>query len=105
MGFKQAEKAPSDALSGNYENFQGTWTYRASRYLGLRFCDNEAHSNWSRRPLRKSQLHYAAAEVWSMIAVTRAVCSNNLVSRNVIRRHLVVQERPRYYDVRKQLAK
>merc|ERR1712043_79058 len=42
-------------------------------------CKAEQCSNWCRRPLRKSQLHYAALDAWCLLP-----CSDSLVKERDI---------------------
>lgn len=81
------------------------WSRVAARYLGVRFCGEESGANWSRRPLRESMLHHAAAEAWCSLPVVRALCAHGLVSQSLLRRHLCIQERPRIYGIRVKLGK
>eukprot|EP00746_Dinoflagellata_sp_MGD_P008145 gnl/MRDRNA2_/MRDRNA2_116250_c0_seq1.p1 gnl/MRDRNA2_/MRDRNA2_116250_c0~~gnl/MRDRNA2_/MRDRNA2_116250_c0_seq1.p1 ORF type:complete len:816 (+),score=153.47 gnl/MRDRNA2_/MRDRNA2_116250_c0_seq1:94-2541(+) len=44
-------------------------------YLRLELCTSEALSNFTRRPLRDSQLHYALSLAWAPITVLRVLCA------------------------------
>lgn len=37
--------------------------------LSMKLCKNEQMSNWELRPLRQSQLHYAAADAWVLTQI------------------------------------
>lgn len=69
------------------------WPSVVKCYLGLRMCSEEAGNNWARRPLRDSQLHHAAVEVWTQLPVLRALCAHGIVPRPLAKRHFVVQEK------------
>ena len=46
--------------------------------LGKHLCLNEQISNWENRPLRKSQQHYAAMDVWVLIELAQKILPNLL---------------------------
>lgn len=48
-------------------------------YLRLDICLAEALSNFERRPLRQSQLHYIFTLAWCPVAILRALCSYRVV--------------------------
>mmetsp|Transcript_18691 Transcript_18691/g.60917 ORF Transcript_18691/g.60917 Transcript_18691/m.60917 type:complete len:743 (-) Transcript_18691:14-2242(-) len=77
------------------------WPSVAGRFLGLRLCPEEAGSNFARRPLRESQLHFAAAEAWTQLPVLRALCAHQLVPGTFVRQHLSVQTKMRAAVARK----
>ena len=41
--------------------------------LGKKLCKGEQVSNWERRPLRKSQMHYAALDAWILPQIITAL--------------------------------
>eukprot|EP00434_Breviolum_minutum_P026774 symbB.v1.2.023665.t1/scaffold2180.1/size86746/1 len=51
------------------------WPSLVRRFLGLHLCLEEEGSNWSRRPLRCSQLHHAASSTWTQLPVLHAICA------------------------------
>lgn len=68
-----------------------SWPSVVTRFLGLRLCLEEASCNWARRPLRESQLHHAAAEVWTQIPIVRALCAYGIAPCALASRHTCVQ--------------
>mmetsp|Transcript_10114 Transcript_10114/g.15444 ORF Transcript_10114/g.15444 Transcript_10114/m.15444 type:complete len:185 (+) Transcript_10114:1-555(+) len=57
----------ADKLSEN--KFQPNHAYLVEKYLGIGFCQEELNSNWEARPLRPTQLHYAASCAWTLVAI------------------------------------
>jgi len=53
-------------------------------YLRLELCLAEALSNFERRPLRLSQLHYALTLAWTPLTILRVLCAYNLLDRSHI---------------------
>jgi len=72
------------------DNIGETWLSVARRFLGFRLCLEEMGCNWARRPLRKSQMHYAAVELWTQIPVLRAMCAFNVIPRELANLHIQV---------------
>jgi len=50
-------------------------------FLRLELCLAEALSNYERRPLRFTQLHYALVLAWCPLMILRVFCAYNLVTR------------------------
>mmetsp|Transcript_21828 Transcript_21828/g.70670 ORF Transcript_21828/g.70670 Transcript_21828/m.70670 type:complete len:869 (-) Transcript_21828:55-2661(-) len=53
-------------------------------YLRLELCLAEAMSNFERRPLRLTQLHYALSLAWCPLLILRALCSFEIVDNEEI---------------------
>lgn len=49
-------------------------------YLRLELCMAEALSNFERRPLRESQLHYALTLAWCPLTILRVLCANGILA-------------------------
>jgi ribonuclease D len=44
-------------------------TYMTKKFLGKQLCKYEQRSNWLRRPLKKTQLYYAALDAFVCIKI------------------------------------
>lgn len=89
-----------DSQSLLQELFPGSRTMPSifRRVLGLRLCLEEEGSNWSRRPLRRSQLHHAAVMTWTQLPVLHALCAKtSLLPEAKLRLHVCVQSRTRFW--------
>lgn len=88
-----------DSQSLLQELFPGSgWPSIFRRVLGLRLCLEEEGSNWSRRPLRRSQLHHAAVMTWTQLPVLHALCAKtSLLPEAKLRGHVCVQSRTRFW--------
>jgi len=54
-------------------------------YLRLELCLSEMLSNFERRPLRQSQLHFALTLAWCPLMILRALCSYEIVTLQQVR--------------------
>ncbi|CAK0811671.1 unnamed protein product, partial [Prorocentrum cordatum] len=82
-------------LGRDVEDPAASWPSVARRFLGLRLCPEEALGNWARRPLRRSQLHHAAAEAWTQLPVLRAVCAFGIAPPELVRGHFCARVKAR----------
>jgi len=57
-----------------------TFSKLVNEYFRLEFCMGECVSNWDRRPLRLSQLHYALTLAWCPLMLLRTLAKHQVVA-------------------------
>jgi len=53
------------------------WSWWDSTDLDFPLCDEDERSNWSRRPLRKAQSHYAALNAYLLVVAAHHLCATS----------------------------
>lgn len=68
----------------------------AEKVLGKSICKREQMSNWERRPLRKSQMHYAAMDAYVLVKIIQKLSERGADEGHPIQTYIFALDKRNY---------